>query len=297
VAAIIQPSPALPPPRTVDQIDTIPMGERWLTDGFRVIPTPAAFAQRTVDMTRATAALGALGEGGLRGTFTHLMVRAAALALARNPRLHQSVVGYRRLTPRSADIGLSMAGQTTYAPVVVLPAVDRIPLRELVAVVEAATSAARTKEAVDLRNIRRIGWMMPFAFFRRFVIRMLQKSFWFRRRLVGTFQVSSVPTVDTAVPLQFYASSILGSGRVQDSAVVIDGRIVVRPTVVLTICLDHATIDIARAGALLNEIAAILEGEELVEEARMAAPASTPALGPASEPTQRAAAVSAAESA
>jgi hypothetical protein len=33
------------------------MGERWLADGFRVIPVASGFAQRTVDMTRATEAL------------------------------------------------------------------------------------------------------------------------------------------------------------------------------------------------------------------------------------------------
>jgi 2-polyprenyl-6-methoxyphenol hydroxylase-like FAD-dependent oxidoreductase len=46
-------------------------------------------------------------------------VRACAIALARNPHLHQIVCRYRRITPGTVDIGLSQAGQTTYAPVVV----------------------------------------------------------------------------------------------------------------------------------------------------------------------------------
>ncbi len=78
--------------RPADRIETIPMGERWLADGFRVIPTPGGFAQRMVDMTQAMEALAALAEAGLRASLTHVLVRAAALALARNPRLHQSVV-------------------------------------------------------------------------------------------------------------------------------------------------------------------------------------------------------------
>jgi NAD(P)-dependent dehydrogenase (short-subunit alcohol dehydrogenase family)/acyl carrier protein len=257
--------------RPADVIDTIPMGERWLADGFRVIPAAGGFAQGTVDMTRATAALNALGDAGLRGTFTHILLRAAALALVRNPKLHQSIIGYRKLTPGAVDIGLSMAGQTTYAPVVVLAAVDQTPLRALVGQVEKAIAAARLKEAVDLANMRRVGWMTPFGFFRRFVIRWLQSTFWFRRRLVGTFQVSSVPTVDAAVPLQFYSGSILSFGRVRSDVVAVDGRIETRPTLSLTICVEHVAMDSMRAAALLNAIGTILESDELVDEARDAA--------------------------
>ncbi len=258
------------PTGSSDQIETIPMGERWLADGFRVIPTLGGFAQRMVDMTHATAALTALADAGLQPSFTHVLLRAAALALSRNPRLHQSVVGYRKLTPGSVDIGLSMLGQTNYAPVVVLPSVDRTTLPALVGVVEAATAAARLKETVDLRNMRRIGWITPFGFFRRFVIRALQKSFWFRRRLVGTFQVSSVPTVDAAVPLQFYSGSILSFGRVRASVVAVEGRIEIRPMLSLTICVEAVSMDSTRAAALVNAIAAVLESPELVDEARAA---------------------------
>jgi NADP-dependent 3-hydroxy acid dehydrogenase YdfG/acyl carrier protein len=257
--------------RPGDQIDTIPMGERWLSDGFRVIPAAGGYAQRMVDMTQATRALRLLGEAGFRGTFTHVFVRAAALALARNPRLHQTVIGYRKLTPGSVDIGLSMAGQTTYAPVVVLPGMDRTPLPAVVGIVEDATAISRVKEERDLQNLRRTGWITPFGFFRRFVIRVLQKMFWFRRRLVGTFQVTGVPTVDAAIPLQFYAGSILAFGRVRDAVVAVDGRVEVRPMVSLAVCVDHVSRDSLRGATLLGEIANILESEELVDEARDAA--------------------------
>ena len=263
-----------------DQIETIPMGERWLADGFRVVPSPGAFAQRAVDMTKATEVLGALANAGHNGTFTHVLIRAAALALARNPRLHQSAIGYRKFTPGSVDIGLSMVGQTTYAPVVVLADADRTPLRALVGVVESATAAARLREARDLKDMRRLGWMTPFGAFRRFVIRMLQKSFRFRRHLVGTFQITCVPTVDSAVPLQFYSGSILSFGRVRSTVVAVDGRVEVRPMLTLTICVDHATTDATRAAALLNGIALVLESDELVDEAREAVSDRPPPLGP-----------------
>ncbi len=217
-------------------------------------------------MTRATAALNALGDAGLRGTFTHILLRAAALA--RNPRLRRAS-STRKLTPGPTSVSRWRARRRTRPSSSCPPSIER-QLRALVGQVE-GVAAARLKEAVDLANMRRVGWMTPFGFFRRFVIRWLQSTFWFRRRLVGTFQVSSVPTVDAAVPLQFYSGSILSFGRVRNSVVAVDGRIETRPTLSLTICVEHVAMDSMRAAALLNAIGTILESDELVDEARDAA--------------------------
>ncbi len=93
------------------------------------------------------------------------------------------------------------------------------------------------------------------------MIRALQRSFWFRRKLVGTFQVTASPRSTSAVPLQFYSGSILSFGRVRASVVAVDGRVEVRPMLQLTICVDHVATDGTRAAALVNEIAAVLESE------------------------------------
>jgi pyruvate/2-oxoglutarate dehydrogenase complex dihydrolipoamide acyltransferase (E2) component len=230
------------PPRAVgDRIETLPLGERWFPDAFHLIPGPGGFALRLVDMTHAMEALRLLRDAGVRATVTHLVVRAAALALARNPELHQIVCNYRRLTPGAVDIGLSMAGQTTYAPVVVLPEADKQRLAELVPRTNAAVAAAREKEIRDLEDIRKKGWWVPFGFMRRFLLRIFQKTFWFRRKLAGTFQVSCLPNVDVISSFLFYTGSILGAGQVSDRVIAVDGQAVVRPTVWLTICVDHAS--------------------------------------------------------
>jgi hypothetical protein len=74
---------------------------------------------------------------------------------------------------------------------------------------------------------------------------------------------------------------------VQNTAVAVDGRIEVRPTLTLTICSDHATVDASRAAAILHEIAQVLEGDELVEEARVPPVASTPTLTDGSHDSTR----------
>jgi acyl transferase domain-containing protein/acyl carrier protein/short-subunit dehydrogenase len=257
-------------PARADRIERIPMGERWFADAFRVIPTPGGFAQRAADVTSVMKAMQILNEAGVHATLTHAMIRAAALALARNPELHQTVCGYRKLTPGKVDIGLSMAGKTTYAPVVVLADADSTDMGAMVPKVNEGIEAARAKEGVDLANLKKIGWTTPIGFLRRFTIRVLQRMFWYRRKLVGTFQVSYVPTADASVPLQFYSGSILSFGRPRDTVVAIDGRPAVRPMLTLTVCVDHVASDELRAAALLDAIIPILEGDELVEEARRA---------------------------
>jgi len=58
-----------------------------------------------------------LRREGVHVGATHLLIQAAAKALAANPQLHQIVAGSKRLRPESVDIGLSVAGETFVAPV------------------------------------------------------------------------------------------------------------------------------------------------------------------------------------
>jgi pyruvate dehydrogenase E2 component (dihydrolipoamide acetyltransferase) len=250
-----------------DQIERIPLGHRWFNDAFEVIPPAGGFAVTMVDMTQARLARRLLREARLPATITHLLVRACALALARHPHLHQTVCRYRRITPGSVDIGLSQAGRTTYAPVVVLPAVDQRPLRELVPQVVEACDEAIERETRDLETMRRWAWLVPFAFLRRLILRLLGGSMRFRRRIAGTFQVSVLP-VDFFAPMLFYTGSMLAAGAMRDRVVVVDGRPEVRPTMNLSLCGDHGSLDGARAAELLEAIQAVLEGGELVREAR-----------------------------
>jgi 2-oxoacid dehydrogenase/acyltransferase catalytic subunit len=254
-------------PSPPDRIESLSLDERWFADARTVAEAPGGFLERMVDMTAATSWLATLHEAGLPATVTHLIVRAAALALARNPDLHQTVCGYRKLIPGSVDIGLTTPGPTTYAPVV-LAAVDEQPLEVLIPAMDAALASARERERRTLGSLRWLRWLAPFGFLRRFLLRLAQKTFWFRRRMAGTFQVSFAPTADVVVPLRFYTGSALGAGRVRDLVVAVGGQLEVRRMMTLTLIADHVAMDGVRVGTLLNAIAAILEGEELGREAR-----------------------------
>ena len=254
-----------------DRSEPVPLGLRWFDDAFAIAPTAGAFATRLADMTNAKAALRILRSARISATVAHLIVRASALVLARSPQLHETVCNYRRVTPGAVDIGLSVAGETTYAPVVVIRAANQIPLSKLVPHVIDSIDAGLVKEKVDLANMRKYMWLIPFRFLRRFFIRRMTRSFWFRRRIAGTFQVTILPSSDVAVPLLFYTGAILGAGGVRDRVVALDGNPVVRPTMWLTIAFDHGSLDGVRAGELLEAIKDCLEGDELIREAQEAA--------------------------
>lgn len=251
-----------------DRIESLPLGERWFCDGFDLLPAPGGLVTLLCDMSQANTVLDALRERGMKATYTHLFVRAAALALDRNPGSHQQICNYRRMHPGQVDIGLSVAGQTSYAPVLVIPQAERRPLPELVPYMMEAVKATKLKEERDLAGMRRTGWIIPFGVLRRFILRLLMRSFWFRRRIAGTFQISCLNDVDqTIAGAAFYTGAILATGRVVDRVIAVNGAAVVRPTVWLTLSIDHKSLDGRRAAALLRSIRDILEGKELLAEA------------------------------
>jgi hypothetical protein len=249
-----------------DQIDRIPFGARWVMDAWEMFPVPAGFGLLHVDMSQAQKAVRILRDAGIPATYPHMIVRALGMGFAQNPgRLHL-VCNYRRLTPASLNVGLSMAGQTSYAPVVVIPEVDQKPLSVLIPEIIEAVDAMGAREAADIAAISRI--IVPFRFLRRWILRILNRSLEFRTRMVGNYQVTCVNNVDIAVPFLFYSSAILSMGAVRDRVIVVDGKPAVRPTAWLAGVCDHVAIDGQTGGDALGYVKWILESGALVLEAQ-----------------------------
>lgn len=257
-------------PQSEDKFLSLSHGERWFLDGFDEVPTPGGLLWQLCDMTQAQAAIAVLRKKGIAATYSHVIVRAAALALRQYPEGHQVVCGYTRVLPTRVDIGLSVAGQTSYAPVLVIEGADQRPLDALVEHLLAAIPATREKELRDLAGMHRTGWIIPFGAVRRFILRLLQRTFWFRRRLVGTFQVTCVPGCDILGPMVLYSGSILGVGRIAERVLAVAGRPEVRMSAWVCIAFDHRTMDGRISSALLQTIRQVLEGPELLAEAEAA---------------------------
>jgi pyruvate dehydrogenase E2 component (dihydrolipoamide acetyltransferase) len=253
-----------------DQYERLDHAERWLADSFRVAETIQGFLFTDIDMTRPRALLERLRARGMRATYNHLFVRAAAVALARLPEQHLMVIGTRRLRPGQVDIGLSVAGQTNYAPVMVIEDAARKTLPAIAEEILRRVPEVQEKERKDLDGMRKLGWLIPFGWLRRFIVRRVLGSFRLRRQLAGTFQISCL-NVDAVVPMALTTAAGLGVGRVRDRAVVIDGRVEVRPISTVACMIDHKVWDGVRAMAMTGEVKKILEEGEL--EAELDAPA------------------------
>ena len=260
-----------------DEFTRLPHGERWFIDGFESINPAGGIVTQLCDMTQAQAAIQALRAQGIRATYTHVLLRAAALALRRYPEGHQMVCGYTRVKPARIDIGLSVAGQTNYAPVLIIAGADQLRLPQLVDHLLASVPKAREKELRDLAGMRRTGWIIPFGFVRRLLLRWLGRQFWFRRKLIGTFQVSCVPGVDIAMPLLFYSGCLLSMGSITERVLAIGGRPEVRLTAWLTLPLDHRSVDGRIASNLLQAVRRVIESPELLAEAGVSAAELLPA--------------------
>ena len=232
--------------------------ERWLLDGLRVLRPALAVHQITVDMTHALRRLEEFRSAGLQATSTHLLVQAAARALAGNPNLHQIIAGARRHRPGRVDIGLSVSGETFVAPVLVIEGANDKSVAELTAEIARRTPEARQTDQQMLRALRRWGWLLPFGFLRRGLLRLLFTSPTFRRNGAGTFQVSTVAS-DWALTSTFATAGVLVGGQVWSRVVAVDGHPEVRPVMIMTLSGDHGVWDGRAAARFLSAVKAELE--------------------------------------
>jgi hypothetical protein len=242
-----------------DREERLDWAERWITDALSVLDPAGGFGTLDVDMSRARALIEKLRDRGVPATANLLVVQAAAMALARRPDLHRMVVGTRRARPERVDIGLSVAGSTQYAPIMILSDAAKKSLPVLAEEMRRRLPEVKRKEKDDLAFMRRLGWLVPFAWLRRIVLRALFGSIAFRRKIAGTFQVSCVDRLDVCVPFLFNTAGCLGVGRVRDSVIAVNGQPVVRPILTLAISIDHKAWDGVCAAAFLGEVRKILE--------------------------------------
>lgn len=240
----------LPPDESLDY------AERWLRDGLSVLRPAFSVAQVTVDMTSALRMLEELRQSGVHATTTHLLVRAAARALAANPQLHQIVAGNRRQRPAQVDIGLSVAGESFVAPVLVIEAADRKSVAEIADETSRKTPEVRAADQRMLKALRLWGRLVPFGFLRRGLLKLLFGSATFRRKGAGTFQVSTVP-VDWALSSVFSTAGVLIGGQTRSRVIAVEGHPAVRQTMTLTLTGDHGVWD----GRAVVRFLAAVKGE------------------------------------
>jgi len=170
-------------------------------------------------------------EGGVRPTYTDLIIRACALALREHPDCNVSLEN--GMLVRHADIHIGVAVALEHGLIVpVVRDADRKTTAEI---------AALTKELV---RKARSGRLQPDAVSGgRFSVSNL-----------GMYEVDAfTPIVNPPEP------AILGVGRIREGIVVRDGAIRIEQTMALSLSFDHRLMDGAPAARLLQAIKRHLE--------------------------------------
>ncbi len=205
---------------------------RRMSEAFRDIPHFYVTAE--IDMTEAVRLKDALARSELFTTpisYTHMVLKATALALKRHPRLNASYADGALELKGEVNLGMAVAVEDGLV-VPVLRHVDELPLAEI-------ASAAR-----DLVEHARRG---------RFARDDLSG---------GTFTVSNMGMLDLeefAAVINPPQAAILAVGAIKDRAVVRDGEVVARRTMRVTVSCDHRIIDGVVAGHFLEELKRLLE--------------------------------------
>jgi pyruvate dehydrogenase E2 component (dihydrolipoamide acetyltransferase) len=203
---------------------------RRLTEAWTV---PVFQLQVSADMTRANAVVAAARElnPDLRVSVTDLLTKVCASALRRHPDVNVSFAEDALLRHPSANVGIAVAApQGLVVPVV--KAAERLSLAEIAAVRADLVDRARNQKltADDMAG--------------------------------GTFTISNLGMfgVEAFVAvLNPPQAAILAVGATEDRAVVVDGEIAVRPTMTMTLTVDHRAVDGAPAADFLRTVKAMLE--------------------------------------
>jgi pyruvate dehydrogenase E2 component (dihydrolipoamide acetyltransferase) len=170
-------------------------------------------------------------DGYERLTHTDLLVKVAAAALRRHPRVNATWQGDRIAEQGDVNVGIAVAVDDG----LVVPVVHGADGLDLHAIVE------RRLELVDAA---RAGKLRPDDVG------------------AGTFTISNLGMygVDAfAAILNAPQAAILAVGRIADRIVPVDGRAEIRPMCTLTLSFDHRVVDGARGAQFLDTLAELIE--------------------------------------
>ena len=164
-------------------------------------------------------------------TYTHLLMKAVAIALARHPRLNASVGGDAREYQEHINIGLAVSLDDGLL-VPVLHDCDSLSLLEIAAQATALVERARSGKprAEDLSG--------------------------------GTFTISNLgmlPIDHFTAIINQPQGAILAVGAIKERPVARDGQVTIASTMLVTLSCDHRILDGVTGGQFLQELKSLLE--------------------------------------
>jgi Pyruvate/2-oxoglutarate dehydrogenase complex, dihydrolipoamide acyltransferase (E2) component, and related enzymes len=226
---------AVPTAETVKKLEGMRkiIAQRMAESAFTA---PHVTLSTEVDMTRSIELRQSLlplveKQTGYRLSYTEVIIKAVALCLRRHPQMRVQLEGeYIRYVP-DIHVGLAVA-------------VDHGLLVPVIRHADQKGLAALTQESKTLAAMARENKLKP------------------DQISGGTFTISNLGmyAVDVFTPIiNQPESAILGVGRIVEKAVGVNGQIVLRPMMTLSLSFDHRLIDGAPAAAFLTDLKRMLE--------------------------------------
>jgi pyruvate dehydrogenase E2 component (dihydrolipoamide acetyltransferase) len=206
------------------------IAERMLTSSRTTAPVTLV---TTVDATNLVNLRKRLKStrGDLAPTYTDILVKLAATALAQHPALNSRWEGDRIVSPEGIHIGVAVDADAG----LMVPVVRDVPSLSL------SQLSARTRDLIERARQRRIA------------AHELQG---------GTFTVTSLGAfcVDAFTPIiNPPECAVLGVGRIQRRPAVLDDQIVIRDQLTLSLTFDHRITDGAPAARFLQTLSGLIE--------------------------------------
>jgi pyruvate dehydrogenase E2 component (dihydrolipoamide acetyltransferase) len=240
-------APAMPMPRPVpatvpgEEVEAVPLSAMRKTIARRLQQSmqsaPHFYVTMSIDTTRLAEFRRSANEYAetlpepAKISFNDLIVKAVALVLSRMPHINVSFDGEQLLLKKRVHVGVAVALEQGLIVPVIRDA-DKRGLAEI------------ARESRRLAEAARTGKLKPEEF------------------QGGTFSVSNLGMYDveefTAV-INPPESAILAVGAITPTPVVVDGQVVVRDRMKVTLSVDHRAIDGAQAAQFLREVKRLLE--------------------------------------
>jgi pyruvate/2-oxoglutarate dehydrogenase complex dihydrolipoamide acyltransferase (E2) component len=251
-----------------DEVIHADYAQRVLIDVLEAARRPDSYAVMLLDISAAEAfRQDYKKKHGVSLTSLHLIIKAIALALEKDPWLNFMVDGYKMIKPSSIDIGVSVAAKENVTPVVVIKEANKKSLKEISEELARKAGEAVEAEKQNVARLNRYARWMPFNFIRRRLIRFLVNQYRLRRTVLGTVQITSLGLKDLAfhLPSHMGTTMLISVGGVARRPVVVDDRIEIRPTVYLAVQVDQRVINAVAGLKVFRRFRRLIEHPEGLE--------------------------------
>ena len=198
-------------------------------------------------------------EGPIRLTYTHILIKATAVALEEQPWVN--AVWTARGIRHHGDIRIGVPVQVEYGffPVAVVnPHSKPMPLIAQELAELAAEAGSNPPRSGILVRLPQTIATLAIHYLKNYPLPIFKEKFTFMLSNLGQWGL------DRTIPVVTHYSAMLTPGRVADRVVAIDGVLDARPTVSLTLAYDCRLIDDVQASRFLRLLRGLMENPQIL---------------------------------